>query len=106
MSLFPCAVLRELCESIDYGFTASATREPIGPKFLRITDIVPEQLDWASVPYCEIDPKKLAKCLLREGDIVVARTGATTGYAKYIKSPPQAVFNQARALPSRIELVE
>ena len=26
-------------ESVDYGVTASATEQPLGPKFLRITDI-------------------------------------------------------------------
>ncbi len=40
-----CA-LRELSESIDYGYTASAEWEGNGPKFLRITDIVPGHIDW------------------------------------------------------------
>ncbi len=84
--------LREVCESIDYGFTASATRDPVGPRFLRITDIVPKRLDWQGVPFCEIEPKKLAKYRLRAGDIVIARTGATTGWAKFITDPPEAVF--------------
>src|SRR5207248_7176452 len=44
--------LAEVCESIDYGHTASAEKDEVGPKFLRITDIVPEVIDWASVPYC------------------------------------------------------
>ncbi|GAA5477202.1 hypothetical protein Hhel01_00681 [Haloferula helveola] len=85
--------LADLCESVDYGYTASASSEQIGPKFLRITDIVPENLDWAAVPYCEIEEKKLAKFSLKGGDIVVARTGATTGYAKRLnKRHPEAVF--------------
>jgi type I restriction enzyme S subunit len=74
--------LAELCESIDYGFTASADQEEIGPKYLRITDIVPSTIDWSSVPYCEIPDERIDRFLLREGDIVVARTGATVGYAK------------------------
>src|SRR5438445_12494737 len=45
-------LLRDTCESIDYGYTASAVDEPIGPKFLRITDIVPDTIDWASVSNC------------------------------------------------------
>ena len=85
--------LIELCESVDYGYTASADREAIGPKFLRITDIVPEFIDWASVPYCPIEDDRLAKFRLVEGDIVVARTGATVGYAKRIhKRHPETVF--------------
>ncbi|MYB64711.1 restriction endonuclease subunit S [Candidatus Poribacteria bacterium] len=84
-------VLREICDSVKYGYTASAKSEPIGPKFLRITDIMPDQIDWVSVPYCEIDDDKLNKYLLKEGDIVIARTG-TPGYAKRIRADHQAVF--------------
>ena len=83
----------DLCESVSYGFTASAAREEIGPKFLRITDIVPDLIDWAGVPFCEIPEDKAPKYLLQPGDIVVARTGATTGYAKRLnKRHPATVF--------------
>jgi type I restriction enzyme S subunit len=92
MAAYPTVPLREVCESIEYGYTASSTSEPVGPRFLRITDIAQERLDWESVPFCEIEPKKLAKHRLRTGDIVIARTGATTGWAKFIKDPPDAVF--------------
>ncbi|MEI8173576.1 MAG: restriction endonuclease subunit S, partial [Deltaproteobacteria bacterium] len=85
-------LLRDICQNVQYGHTASATDEPIGPKFLRITDIVPETIDWPSVPHCEIEPKKKGKYLLKKGDIVIARTGATTGYAKYIKAAPESIF--------------
>ncbi len=85
-------ILRDICTRVDYGYTTSATEEPVGPKFLRITDIVPELIDWDSVPHCEIPEAKLKKYRLREGDIVIARTGATTGYAKYIKGEHDAVF--------------
>lgn len=85
--------IAEICQSVSYGFTASASRESIGPKFLRITDIVPDQIDWANVPFCEIPKDKTAKLLLQPGDIVVARTGATTGYAKRLnKLHPDTVF--------------
>lgn len=85
--------LAELCESIDYGYTASAELEEVGPKFLRITDIVPEFIDWASVPHCQIEDDRLLKFRLYEGDIVIARTGATVGYAKRLhKRHPDAVF--------------
>jgi len=85
--------IADLCESVSYGFTASATREEVGPKFLRITDIVPEIIDWDNVPYCEISDNNVTKYLLLPGDIVIARTGATTGYAKRInKRHPRTVF--------------
>jgi type I restriction enzyme, S subunit len=85
--------LAELSEFIDYGYTASAEQEEVGPKFLRITDIAPNFIDWASVPYCQIEDERMAKFRLCEGDIVIARTGATVGYAKRLhKRPPDAVF--------------
>jgi type I restriction enzyme S subunit len=85
--------LEGLCEHVNYGYTASASEDDVGPKFLRITDIVPEMIDWESVPHCEIDGRRLQKFLLREGDVVVARTGATVGYAKRIGARvPEAVF--------------
>ncbi len=85
--------LNEICSSVDYGYTASAEPEEVGPKFLRITDIVPDQIDWSSVPYCSIPEDKLDKFLLHEGEIVIARTGATVGFAKRLDSRiPDAVF--------------
>ena len=84
--------LSNLCDSIDYGFTESAEMLPVGPKFLRITDIVGGFIDWATVPYCRIADKEKEKYKLHHGDIVIARTGATTGYSIYVKNPPDAVF--------------
>jgi type I restriction enzyme S subunit len=85
--------LAELCASIDYGYTASADDEQVGPKFLHITDIVPEVIDWSSVPHCQIEEDRLDRFRLLHGDIVVARTGATVGYAKRMnKRHPDAVF--------------
>ncbi len=84
--------LAELCTAIQYGYTASASHDAVGPKFLRITDIVPDILDWESVPYCTISDDDKKKYWLSDGDIVIARTGATTGYAKQIFNPPEAVF--------------
>jgi type I restriction enzyme S subunit len=85
--------LAELCESVDYGYTASAELDEVGPKFLRITDIVPDTIDWTAVPFCQIEEDRMAKFRLVEGDIVIARTGATVGYAKRLhKRHPDAVF--------------
>jgi type I restriction enzyme, S subunit len=85
--------IADLCESVSYGYTASASREEVGPKFLRITDIVPALIDWAGVPFCEIPQAKVSKYVLAPGDIVIARTGATTGYAKRLnRRHPATVF--------------
>jgi len=88
----PVKSLAEIAESVRYGYTASASDRPVGPHFLRITDIVPSQIDWDSVPYCEIDEKDKGRFSLAPGDIVIARTGATVGYAKLIRDNPEAVF--------------
>ena len=84
--------LENLCEDISYGYTESASSEPIGPKFLRITDIVPTRINWADVPYCKITDANYKKYKLEIGDIVIARTGATTGYNKTIKDNVDSVF--------------
>ena len=84
--------LGELCSDISYGYTATASSKPIGPKFLRITDIVSDRINWESVPYCEIEDSKKDKYTLGIGDIVIARTGATTGYNQIIRSNVRSVF--------------
>ena len=38
--------LSRLAESIDYGVTASARTDSVGPKFLRITDIQLGAVNW------------------------------------------------------------
>ena len=85
MTSVPSKSLAEIAESVRYGYTASATNHPIGPHFLRITDIVPPQIDWDTVPYCDIDDEKKGRFSLTCGDIVIARTGATVGYGKLIR---------------------
>lgn len=77
--------LGELCSDIAYGYTESASLEPVGPKFLRITDIVPGRVNWTTVPYCKISDENRERYKLQLGDIVIARTGATTGYTYAIK---------------------
>lgn len=77
--------------SVSYGYTEKASSEPIGPKFLRITDIQNDSVNWNTVPYCKIDTDTLSQQKLRDGDLVFARTGATTGKSYLICNPPDAV---------------
>lgn len=81
------ATLRECSENISYGVTASAASEPVGPRFLRITDIQENQVDWSTVPYCLC--QDTGRSLLAPGDIVIARTGATTGKSYLIRDTPE-----------------
>ncbi|MDP2557051.1 restriction endonuclease subunit S [Photobacterium damselae subsp. piscicida] len=84
--------LSEICTDISYGYTASANSEIVGPKFLRITDIQGGVVDWDTVPYCEIPESKLNKNLLSQGDIVVARTGNSTGENYMFSGDEPSVF--------------
>jgi type I restriction enzyme, S subunit len=83
--------LSDAAEDISYGYTASANPNGLGPKLLRITDIQDGSVNWVSVPCCTGEaPEKFS---LRSGDIVIARTGATTGKSFLIRSVPErAVF--------------
>lgn len=82
----------DIALAIQYGHTSSAVSQDYGPRFLRITDIQDGQVDWDTVPSCDIGPADVQKYLLADGDIVFARTGATTGKSFLISTCPQAVF--------------
>lgn len=86
-------ILKDFSDSINYGYTQSSDDKPVGPKFLRITDIQDNFIDWDSVPYCKISDSDYLKYKLNDGDIVIARTGASTGaHAIYHTGMPDAVF--------------
>jgi type I restriction enzyme, S subunit len=85
--------LGEIADNIQYGYTESSTKEPIGPKFLRITDIQNNEVIWKSVPYCKIDDAKKQNYMLKDGDLVFARTGATVGKSYLLKGDfPESIF--------------
>ncbi len=94
MSEWRETTLAMICSDISYGYTESAKQEKVGPKFLRITDIANGRLDWDSVPYCPITEEHFKKYQLLPGDIVIARTGATTGANYTIKEndPREVVY--------------
>jgi type I restriction enzyme S subunit len=104
--------LRDLAR-IGYGYTESASTSEVGPRFLRITDIQDNKVDWSNVPFCPIAPNDFPKYRLCDGDIVFARTGATTGKSYLVSSPPTAVFasyliraqvDQSELLPEYLNL--
>lgn len=84
--------LGDISTSITYGYTESASNEEIGPKFLRITDIQNSFISWEKVPYCPISEKDFEKYKLEIGDIVIARTGNSTGATALIKDKINAVY--------------
>ncbi len=84
--------LSEICTDVSYGYTESANKEIVGPKFLRITDIQGGVVNWDEVPYCPIDDDRIDKYRLIHGDIVVARTGNSTGENYVYKGEEPSVF--------------
>ena len=86
----------ELCElgaiaDLSYGYTTKAHSEPTGPRFLRITDIQDGAVDWSNVPFCKTPPDDYERYRVRPGDIVFARTGATTGKSYLLTEGLEAV---------------
>jgi type I restriction enzyme S subunit len=75
-----------------YGYTESASQEQIGPKFLRITDIQNGIVNWDDVPFCKISDSDFDRYAVSKNDIVIARTGATTGKSYLIVDDVEAVF--------------
>jgi len=86
------AKVQDVCEKPEYGYTESATEKPIGPKFLRISDIQDGKVNWEKVPFCHCPNSIKEKYILKPGDILFARTGTTTGKSYIIKKCPEAVF--------------
>jgi type I restriction enzyme S subunit len=84
--------LGELLTRPQYGLTASAETSPVGPRFLRITDIQEDKVRWSTVPFCTCSMSERSKYALQPGDIVVARIGATTGKTYLVTEPVEAVY--------------
>ena len=80
--------LKSCLKRLQYGYTASSSTLEEGPKYLRITDIQNDSVDWKTVPHCKINADLLEKYKLNKGDIVIARTGATTGKSFLIDDVP------------------
>ncbi len=97
--------LGDVCERIHYGFNASAKPNNTGVRLLRITDIQENKVDWDTVPGCDYSESDLENYLLKENDIVIARTGGTIGKTFLVKNIPlKALFASylIRAIPSNV----
>ena len=80
------------CADTQYGYTESASQEKVGPKFLRITDIQNGVVNWSEIPYCKISEEGFYKYAIHPDNIMVARTGATTGKSYLVLDDIDAVF--------------
>ena len=78
--------------STQYGHTASASHDEVGPKFVRGTDINKRSfIDWSTVPYCPERSLDYEKYALVPGDILVIRM-ADPGKVALIEKQIRAVF--------------
>jgi type I restriction enzyme, S subunit len=77
--------LENLIEGTQYGYNASALQSGRN-KFMRISDIHESKVNWETVPFCNCDDEKTY--LLKNEDILIARTGGTTGKSFKIVNPP------------------
>ena len=84
--------IKNRASNVQYGFTQSSSVNPVGPQFLRITDLRGGNIDWGSVPFCEATEDEREKYRIIDGDIFIARTGASTGDNIYVVEPPLSVF--------------
>ena len=84
--------LGKISEKPQYGYTASSREKPVGPKFLRITDINKlSWIDWSTVAYCEIEQADFEQYRLQPGDVLIARM-ADPGHGVVIEEQVKAVF--------------
>lgn len=77
--------LEDLITGTQYGYNASALVQGRN-KFLRISDITDGKVNWETVPYCNCTDEETY--LLFPNDILIARTGGTTGKSFLISEPP------------------
>lgn len=73
-----------ISESIQYGYNAPAL-ESGRIKMVRISDIQNNSVKWDTVPYCDIKEDIISEYLLKENDILFARTGGTVGKSFLVK---------------------
>ena len=74
--------------SIQYGYNAPA-KESGCIKMVRISDIHNNEVDWEHVPFCDINETDIKTYLLKENDILFARTGGTVGKSYLVTCVPE-----------------
>ncbi|MFA9465935.1 MAG: restriction endonuclease subunit S [Velocimicrobium sp.] len=88
--------LNDVIVSANTGLDA-IKRAPIvdydsGIRCLRIQDISQDK-DFDNWGFCKVENKNFDKFQLKENDIIIARTGATIGVNRFIRSKLDAVYN-------------
>lgn len=89
---WPVVTLEEISSKPQYGAIARGSTEPIGPLFIRQTDIATGRIDWSSVPYCDLGADEFEKFAVRPGDLLISRLGNGVGNAAIVQESNDAVF--------------
>jgi len=97
--------LGEVSESFEYGLNASAKEFDGVNKYIRITDIDDFSNEFLKTNLTSPDVKidESSDYLLSEGDILFARTGASTGKTYYYKKTDGVVFFAGFLIRARIK---
>jgi type I restriction enzyme S subunit len=82
--------IKEVATKPQYGYTTKASQTG-DIKLLRTTDITKGKINWETVPFCEKNPEKIEKYLLKDGDIVISRAGSV-GVSYLVNNPVKSVF--------------
>ena len=77
--------LGEISQFVQYGYSAPAQIKG-RIKMVRISDIQDESVCWDKVPYCDIREEEIEQYLLKNNDILFARTGGTVGKSFLVKN--------------------
>lgn len=92
MDNFKEVLVKDIAKKIQYGYTGKTVKTGIY-KYLRITDIQNQKVDWANVPISDISSKsEIEKYKLETNDILFARTGATVGKSFLVEEVENSIF--------------
>lgn len=84
--------LASVCDKPQYGAIAKGSDQPIGPRFVRQTDIASGRIDWSSVPFCDLPRDDCSKYAIKRGDVLISRLGNGVGNAATVRDTNDAVF--------------
>lgn len=84
--------VEDIAKKIQYGYTGKTIKKG-NYRYLRITDIQNQSVDWSTVPISDVSSEKdIEKYKLEINDILFARTGATVGKSFLIEDTEPSIF--------------
>jgi len=84
--------LSGIAGEFQYGYTAKASIDDTGVKYIRITDLSNGMINFSSAPYCKINDNDYEKYKLIENDILIARMGSVGENGMVINDDQVGVF--------------